>query len=270
MLAFGGMALKNSMVASGGISRHIERGAMQRPRSARRRVRAASARCATICRMRWRRDWLPITSRHRHGADARDRAHAARRGPARPRFPRPLLRRLRDLRALSDRPRRRAAKGRGWAAAISGIPAADIVASRAAWPHGRTLDHRLAFAAARRTWRAAGVDGRCARRDARPDRAARRRLRLRARRARPHRPPAARGADPDAAAGQQRRQRFIPVARIADMLLNPGEPFDYNGRTMRYPDIKLVYWAGGNPFHHHQDLNRLRRRSRAAHHRRAR
>ena len=26
-----------------------------------------------------------------------------------------------------------------------------------------------------------------------------------------------------------------------------------------YPDIRLVYWAGGNPFHHHQDLNRLRR-----------
>jgi biotin/methionine sulfoxide reductase len=28
---------------------------------------------------------------------------------------------------------------------------------------------------------------------------------------------------------------------------------------MTYPDIKLVYWAGGNPFHHHQDINRLRR-----------
>jgi biotin/methionine sulfoxide reductase len=27
---------------------------------------------------------------------------------------------------------------------------------------------------------------------------------------------------------------------------------------MTYPDIKLVYWAGGNPFHHHQDLNRMR------------
>jgi biotin/methionine sulfoxide reductase len=25
-----------------------------------------------------------------------------------------------------------------------------------------------------------------------------------------------------------------------------------------YPDIRLVYWAGGNPFHHHQDLARLR------------
>jgi biotin/methionine sulfoxide reductase len=51
---------------------------------------------------------------------------------------------------------------------------------------------------------------------------------------------------------------FIPVARIADMLLHPREPFDYNGQRLTYPDIKLVYWVGGNPFHHHQDLNRLR------------
>ncbi len=50
---------------------------------------------------------------------------------------------------------------------------------------------------------------------------------------------------------------FIPVARIADMLLHPGEPFDYDGQRLTYPDIRLVYWAGGNPFHHHQDLNRL-------------
>lgn len=50
---------------------------------------------------------------------------------------------------------------------------------------------------------------------------------------------------------------FIPVARIADMLLNPGAPFRYNGATQVYPDIRLIYWAGGNPFHHHQDLNRL-------------
>ncbi|MFC7404683.1 molybdopterin-dependent oxidoreductase [Georgenia alba] len=51
---------------------------------------------------------------------------------------------------------------------------------------------------------------------------------------------------------------FIPVARVADMLLNPGADFDYNGQRLRYPDIRLVYWSGGNPFHHHQDLARLR------------
>jgi biotin/methionine sulfoxide reductase len=53
-------------------------------------------------------------------------------------------------------------------------------------------------------------------------------------------------------------QTFIPVARIADMLLNPGAVYDYDGERRRYPDIRLVYWAGGNPFHHHQDLGRLR------------
>jgi biotin/methionine sulfoxide reductase len=51
----------------------------------------------------------------------------------------------------------------------------------------------------------------------------------------------------------------IPAARIADCLLHPGERYDYDGKSATYPDIRLVYWAGGNPFHHHQDLNRLRR-----------
>ena len=52
---------------------------------------------------------------------------------------------------------------------------------------------------------------------------------------------------------------FIPCARIADLLLHPGEEFDYDGGRHTYPDIRLVHWAGGNPFHHHQDLGRLRR-----------
>jgi biotin/methionine sulfoxide reductase len=50
---------------------------------------------------------------------------------------------------------------------------------------------------------------------------------------------------------------FIPVARISDMLLRHGEPYHYDGRELIYPDIRLVYWCGGNPFHHHQDINRL-------------
>lgn len=54
-------------------------------------------------------------------------------------------------------------------------------------------------------------------------------------------------------------RQVIPVARIADMLLNPGQPYEFNGRRAPYPDIRLVYWTGGNPFHHHQDLNRLDR-----------
>lgn len=50
----------------------------------------------------------------------------------------------------------------------------------------------------------------------------------------------------------------IPCARVSDMLLRPGETYRYDGETRTYPEVKLVYWAGGNPFHHHQDLNRLR------------
>lgn len=49
----------------------------------------------------------------------------------------------------------------------------------------------------------------------------------------------------------------IPVARIADMLLNPGATYLHDGVRKTYPHIRLVHWAGGNPFHHHQDLNRL-------------
>ncbi len=57
----------------------------------------------------------------------------------------------------------------------------------------------------------------------------------------------------------------IPVARIADMLLHPGTDYAYNGETRRYPDIEVVYWTGGNPFHHHQHLARLRAAWRRAH-----
>ncbi|MFT4286165.1 molybdopterin-dependent oxidoreductase [Nocardioides sp.] len=51
---------------------------------------------------------------------------------------------------------------------------------------------------------------------------------------------------------------FIPCARISDLLLHPGTEIPYDGQQLRLPDIRLAYWAGGNPFHHHQDLRRLR------------
>lgn len=49
----------------------------------------------------------------------------------------------------------------------------------------------------------------------------------------------------------------IPVSRVVEMLENPGKPFDFNGVRANYPDIKLAYWVGGNPFAHHQDRNRM-------------
>ncbi|MDQ4060777.1 MAG: molybdopterin-dependent oxidoreductase, partial [Pseudomonadota bacterium] len=62
---------------------------------------------------------------------------------------------------------------------------------------------------------------------------------------------------PNLPAGKNPINSSIPVARIADLLLRPSETYDFNGETRTYPDIKIVYWCGGNPFHHHQDLNRL-------------
>lgn len=64
-------------------------------------------------------------------------------------------------------------------------------------------------------------------------------------------------AGPDVEVGRNPIARAIPVARIADMLLAPGRSYRFNGRTEVYPDIRLVHWAGGNPFHHHQQLDRL-------------
>ena len=55
--------------------------------------------------------------------------------------------------------------------------------------------------------------------------------------------------------GKNPIEDFIPVARITDLLLNPGKSFDFDGVRYEYPNTKLVWWAGGNPFHHHQDLN---------------
>ncbi|QKJ88507.1 molybdopterin-dependent oxidoreductase [Paramixta manurensis] len=62
---------------------------------------------------------------------------------------------------------------------------------------------------------------------------------------------------PGIATGANPANLAIPVARISDMLLNPGQPYAFQGATHHYPDIHLVHWAGGNPFHHHQQLNRL-------------
>ncbi len=51
----------------------------------------------------------------------------------------------------------------------------------------------------------------------------------------------------------------LPVSRIVHALENPGDLMDYNGTKVTLADIRLIWWCGGNPFHHHQDTNRLRR-----------
>jgi len=78
------------------------------------------------------------------------------------------------------------------------------------------------------------------------------------------------GAQGNVGAGQRRARvpglplpprpegtEVISVSRITELLEGPGEGFDHDGRRGTFTDIRLIYWAGGNPFHHHQDLNRL-------------
>ena len=58
-------------------------------------------------------------------------------------------------------------------------------------------------------------------------------------------------------AGPDLVNRTIPIATLSDAWMNPGKTIEYKGRTITYPDIRLVYIAGGNQFTHHQDTNRL-------------
>ncbi|MDD3343456.1 MAG: molybdopterin dinucleotide binding domain-containing protein, partial [Sulfurospirillaceae bacterium] len=50
---------------------------------------------------------------------------------------------------------------------------------------------------------------------------------------------------------------LIPVSRIVECLENPGREYNFDGKAYKWPDLKMAYWAGGNPFHHHQDRNRM-------------
>ena len=188
-----------------------------------------------------------------------------RRGPARPRrSSTAALRRLRTLRARTcSATTDGVAKDAEWAERDLRDPGRRPSARPGAAHGGRPhAGHRDLVAAARRARRAAGVGGHRAGRAARPDRPAGRRLRPRLRldgRRRARR----------ARAGV--RCRRFPQGRNPVGTLHPGRPHRRHAAEPRrdvrlrrraryaYPDIRLVYWAGGNPFHHHQDLNRLRR-----------
>ncbi len=51
----------------------------------------------------------------------------------------------------------------------------------------------------------------------------------------------------------------IPVARWVDAILEPGKKIQYNGKEVTLPDIKMMVISGCNPWHHHQDRNRMKR-----------
>lgn len=46
-----------------------------------------------------------------------------------------------------------------------------------------------------------------------------------------------------------------PLARIAESLLHPGKTLHTNGKVIKYPEMDLIWWSGGNPIVHHQDTN---------------
>ncbi|HAS6168794.1 TPA: trimethylamine-N-oxide reductase TorA [Vibrio vulnificus] len=52
--------------------------------------------------------------------------------------------------------------------------------------------------------------------------------------------------------------RTIPVARWIDCLLEPGKEINYNGGKVKLPDFKMMVISGCNPWHHHQDRNRMK------------
>ncbi|KJY83166.1 trimethylamine N-oxide reductase I catalytic subunit [Vibrio galatheae] len=53
--------------------------------------------------------------------------------------------------------------------------------------------------------------------------------------------------------------RTIPVARWIDCLLEPGKEIRYNGGKVTLPDFKMMVISGNNPWHHHQDRNRMKK-----------
>jgi biotin/methionine sulfoxide reductase len=258
VLAFGGMALKNSAVAGGGASRHIERGAM-------RAARERGTRFVLVGPLRddlpaeAAAEWLPLVPNtdtalmlglaHTLMADGlHDRDFLDRFCVGYPAFE--------DY--LSGRGDGQP-KDAAWAAAICGV-AADEIAALARSLAGRRVLITVAHALQRAehgeqpVWMAAVLaamlgqiglpGGGFAYAMGALAHYGRREVAV---------------PIPSLPQGRNRVAGFIPVARISDMLLQPGAAFDYNGRCFNYPDIRLVYWAGGNPFHHHQDLNRLRR-----------
>ena len=258
VLAFGGMALKNSMIAGGGISRHVERGAM---------ARARARGCAFVLAGPLKSDlpeeagaaWLSLIP----GTDTALMLALVHTLVAEGLHDRAFLDRYTEGWAVFERYLMGAADGQAkdaaWAAPITGV-AAEAIIALARRLHGKRALIVVAHALQRAehgeqpVWMGAvlaaalgqiglpgggygyamGAIGYYGRQST----------------AVPL---------PNLVQGRNGVEDFIPVARISDMLLNPGASYRYNGQTRTYPDIKLVYWAGGNPFHHHQDLNRLRR-----------
>lgn len=257
VVAFGGMAAKNAMVSGGGTSRHIVRESMAA-------ARARGVRFVVVSPIRddmpaeAGADWYPINP----GTDTALMLGLAHSLIADGLHDTEFLRRycegFDNVAAYLLGGRDGQPKDAAWAAAISGIPA-DAIRSLARALAGKrtliTVSHSLQRAehGEQPVWAGVALAAMLGQIGL-PGGGFSYSLGALANIGKP-----AIGVPlPTLPQGHNPVGAFIPVARIADMLLKPGEAFAYNGQTLRYPAIKLVYWAGGNPFHHHQDLGRLR------------
>ncbi len=258
VIAFGGMALKNSMVGGGGVSRHIERSSM-------RQARQRGCQFILVGPLRSDlpaeagADWVPLVpgtdtalmlgiAHTLVGAGLHHRAFLDRYCVGWPVFENYLMGRSDGV-----------PKAAAWAAAITGV-AADAIAGLAHRLAGKrslvVVSHSLQRAehGEQPVWMGmvlAAMLGQIGL----PGGGYHYALGALAHTGRRSNAVSV----PSLPQGSNGVRAFIPVARISDMLLNPGAPLEYNGQTLAYPDIRLIYWAGGNPFHHHQDLARLRR-----------
>ena len=58
-------------------------------------------------------------------------------------------------------------------------------------------------------------------------------------------------------AGENPVTSALPFERFTDMLLHPGAKIAYNGSTVTYPDVRFIYYAGGNPLTHLWNTNKV-------------
>ncbi len=65
------------------------------------------------------------------------------------------------------------------------------------------------------------------------------------------------GVDPIHNGSYKGYSNYIPVARFVDCIENPGQTIDWNGHKIKFPEMKMAIFVGNNPFHHHQDRNRM-------------
>ena len=259
VVAFGGMNIKNAYVSPGGVTRHTLRPRLadagrEGPRL--RPVQPAAQRPPGPAGG----DVATGAARHRHRGDARPGPRARQRGPARHRLPRRLHRRRRPPHRV--RPRRERRRGQDARVGIRHLRrrrARTCATSPAAWRRAARWSPSAGPCSAPST-----ASSRCGW-------------------ASPSPPSWVRSVSPAAASVTATARwptsapRRCPTrcrcssraaTRCAPTSPSPRSPSccatraarsSSTARVLPLPDIRLVYWAGGNPFHHHQDLNRLRR-----------